>query len=190
MATRVFTSFEDETITIAGEVWDLRPLPSGKAVKLTDMAQDFQKAYEILAEDIKDDENSADTIAKVGVKILDSRYYIIAFGLQIEKDSDDFNRLKACIDKASWPEIFWVINQILQVNGSQQLENLIKNSLSRLEPLIPDLRDAITASLRRFSRNQELQEKLQNLRSTGSTLSSQDSEEDLSSIPQNISSIA
>lgn len=177
MPVRTFTQFEDEKIAIAREEFPLKALPSGKAVNLQEMTNSFGSISDKLFEGIDTDQTDAETMAAIAQKVMNSKFKIFAFALQIEEDSDDHKRLTKALDEASFPEIVWALDQILDVNGLKHVERLIKNLFSRLEPLVPDLREAITASLKRFSKNEDLMDRLQNLRSTGSTPSSQPSQD-------------
>ena len=177
MAVRAFQSFADEKISIAGREFPFRPLPSGKALKFSELIGDPEKLLEQLSEGLEEDTTTLDTFKSVGSKVLDARYKLFSYALGIEEGSEEGQQLKEAIDEASFRELTWVTDQLLEVNGIKHIESLVKNSLSRLESLVPDLRDGITAYLKRSSQTQNLMDRLDKLRSIGSIQSSEPSEE-------------
>jgi hypothetical protein len=181
---RIFTQYKDEELSIAGEVFAFKALPSGKAAKIADLIGDssnISKILEDLASDIAPGMGTSEELKSVGNRIFEARYRIIAFALQIEEDSEDYQRLKAAVDVASFPEIFWAIDQIMEINGLKRLEKMVKNLLKSVESLGPDLKDYISRLLKKFTEDEEMMEtltdRMKNIRATGSISSLSDSQE-------------
>lgn len=195
MATRIFTRIEDDTISIAGEVFGFSALPSGKALRLTEMYGNFnlQEILDNISEGIDSETSNIESIQKLTDKIFSIRYSLIAFGLQIseQEDSVNYKRLKSAIDKASFPEIIWVIDNIMEINGLKHVEKMVKNLLGKLEGILPDLKGELSASLKRYLERtrliQEAEKELEEVRNTGSTSLSSDLEENRFTSPINIS---
>jgi hypothetical protein len=192
---RIFTQYRDEELSIAGEVFAFKALPSGKAAKIADLVGDsanITKVLEDLSSNLSSDMSTSEELKNIGNKIFDSRYRIIAFALQINEDSDEYKRLKAAIDNASFPEIFWVIDQIMEINGLKRLEKMVKNLLKALENLAPEIKDYTSRLLKKFTEDEEIlqtmTDRMKSIRATGSTSSSSDSPESPTTLPTPISS--
>jgi len=181
MSARVFANKEPEELYISTELFKIRPLPSKKAMAFQDLYGsnlDIKKVLGEITSEINEDTSDMETLSVVGKKLFDIRYAVIAKGLEIERDSEDFERLKKAIDEASFREIFWVIDQILEINGFKIVEKMIKNLLVSTKEYLPS-KETIQASLKKFSEESQtvknLKERLEDLRSNGSTSSSSDS---------------
>jgi len=193
MSIRVFTQSEADILSIAGEQFPLRPLPSGKAVHFEDMLKDInlETIFDSVTNGISNEMSTSEEFQKMADNLFSLRYTLIAYGLQIKRDTPDYSKLTSAIDEAGFKEIFWAIDQIMDVNGFKYVEKMVKNLFETLKPMIPDLREIVSRSLKKYSEKEDLMEdlekKLEVLRSTGTTSSSPDSQESPTSILQPIS---
>lgn len=182
---------EDDQISIAGEIFNLSALPSAKALKLQNLLGevDLQKALQDvskgLSEDMPVNEELAIIFSNLANKV---RYDIISYALDIPKDSEDYSRLTKAIDEAGFKEIWWIVEQIIDINGFRFVEKMVKNLVEMVKPALPELGTTASRLVKKYLEKEELQtlldDKIKDIRSRGSTSSSSDLPENHSTLPQ------
>lgn len=190
MAVRVFVQ-EDDELVIQGESFKLRPLPSAKALNLRAMLQDvnLEKVLEDVSEGLSQDMAFSEELIVLGENLSSKfRYGLIAYALQIEEGTEEYKRLTSAIDKAGFKEIWFDIEQIIEINGFKWLEKMVKNLTEALTPNLPELGKSVSRLLTKYSERNELldklDQKLETVRSTGSNISSLNSQESHSTLDQ------